>query len=82
MKHAGAETLDRLEPLLGRLRGLDGLRERKRGVFYRGSGAFLHFHDDPAGIFADLKLEGVFQRFRVSTARERQQLLSRVRSAL
>jgi hypothetical protein len=82
MKHAGAETLDRLEPLLGRLRGLDGLRERKRGVFYRGSGAFLHFHDDPAGIFADLKLEGVFQRFRVSTARGRQQLLSRVRSAL
>ncbi len=82
MKHAGDATLDHLEPLLAALRGLPALRERKRGSFYRGSAAFLHFHEDPAGIFADLKLEGDWQRFRASTARERQTLLRRVRGAL
>ncbi len=82
MKHAGAETLDRLEPLLERLREVEGLRERKRGIFYRGSQAFLHFHEDPAGVFADLKLDGAFQRLRASSARERQELLRRVRAAL
>ena len=82
MKHAGDATLDRLEPLLAALRELPALRERKRGSFYRGSAAFLHFHEDPAGIFADLKLDGDWQRLRSSSARERQALLRRVRAAL
>ena len=33
---------------------LPGLIEKKRGVFYRKSRAFLHFHEDPKGMFADL----------------------------
>jgi hypothetical protein len=82
MRHAGDATLDRLEPLLAQLRELPALRERKRGSFYRGSVAFLHFHEDPAGIFADLKVEGDWQRLRSSTAREHQSLLRRVRGAL
>jgi hypothetical protein len=31
------------------------LREKSRGIFYRGSRAFLHFHEDPAGLFADIR---------------------------
>lgn len=48
MKHAGDKALDALEPILLRLRGVEGLRERKRGAFYRKSTAFVHFHDGPA----------------------------------
>ena len=82
MRHATPEALDELEPLLKRLRATDGLRERKRGNFTRGSAAFLHFHVDPAGLFADVKLGGSFERFRVSTAAEQDALLAAVRRAL
>lgn len=55
MKHAGGEALDRLAPLLDRLRRFRALKERRRGVFYRAGKAFLHFHEDPAGLFADVR---------------------------
>lgn len=54
MRHARDCDLDRLEALLAQLRALPGLTEKKRGVFYRKSKAFLHFHEDPKGLFADL----------------------------
>ena len=67
MKHAGAQTIRQLEPLLARLRAIDGLVERKAGIFYLGSRAFLHFHEDPAGVFADIRLDGVeFERVAVT----------------
>jgi hypothetical protein len=55
MKHASPVALDALEPLLVRIRVLGLLNERKRGSFYHGASAMLHFHEDPAGFFADLK---------------------------
>ena len=55
MKRAGPATLDRLEPVLAAVRALPGPVERKRGVFYLKSKAFLHFHEDPAGLFADVR---------------------------
>ena len=79
MKHATAPALDLLEPLLERLRALPDLRERTRGIFYRKSSAFLHFHEDPAGLFADLKEGADFVRYRVSTGKERDALVARVR---
>jgi hypothetical protein len=82
MKHAGPEALDQLEPVLARLRKLDGLRERKRGAFYRGSSAFLHFHEDPAGFFADLKVADDFVRFPVNSGAEVESLLARAARAL
>jgi hypothetical protein len=82
MKHAGSEALDQLEPVLARLRRLEGLRERKRGTFYRGSSAFLHFHEDPAGMFADLKVAGEFVRMRVNDGREADVLVARAERAL
>jgi len=54
MRHARDSDLDRLEDLLAQLRSLPGLTEKKRGVFYRKSRAFLHFHEDPKGMFADI----------------------------
>ena len=78
MKHAGARTLVELEPLIGALRQLPGLREKKPGVFYRGSRAFLHFHEDPAGLFADVRLTETFERFEVTTRSQQRALLRAV----
>ena len=55
MKHAGSAALDSLEPLLERLRAITALKERSRGVFYLKSRAFLHFHEDPTGLYADIR---------------------------
>lgn len=78
MKHAGAATLEALAPLLADLRRRPALREKKTGVFYLRSRAFLHFHEDPAGIFADVRLGEDFTRMRVTTLRERRALLAAV----
>jgi hypothetical protein len=82
MRHATPVVLDVLEPLLDRLRKLDDLTERKRGVFYRRSAAFLHFHEDPAGFFADVRLGPVWQRLPATTAAERRALVATVRNEL
>lgn len=75
MKHAGAAALATIEPLLTELRKLDGLREPKPGTFYRKSSAFLHFHEDPAGMFADLRDPDGWIRLPVNTTAERQKLV-------
>ncbi len=82
MRHATPAVLDELEPFLATLRTLPALQEKKRGTFYRGSKAFLHFHEDAAGLFADVRLDVEFERFRVSTARERSTLLTKIRASL
>ena len=83
MKHAGPQALDALEDVLAKLRELAALKEKSRGCFYRKSSSFLHFHEDPEGFFADVKLHGAeFTRLRVSSARERAALLREVRKAL
>ena len=78
MRHATPAGLDELEPLLRRLRGLPALVEKKRGIFYRSGRAFLHFHEDPAGLHADVRLGSEFERFRVQTRREQDALLKRI----
>jgi len=40
--------------------------------------SFLHFHEDPAGLFADLRCTGDWQRFSVNTKVERDGLLRNV----
>jgi hypothetical protein len=67
MKHASAVTLKRIDGLLAELRALPGLKEKTPGIFYRGGAAFLHFHEDPAGLFADLKVEGDWSRRAVNS---------------
>lgn len=81
MRHVSTAGLDELHDLLLELRRVDGLQEKKRGVFYRGSRAFLHFHEDPTGLYADVRLDAEFERMRVTTKAERKRLLSVVRAA-
>lgn len=79
MKHAGSSTIKLLEALLVKLRVLPGLVERKPGIFYAKSKAYLHFHEDPTGVFADVKLSGnEFERFPVNTQQEQESLLKLV----
>jgi hypothetical protein len=79
MKHAGEESLKTMQDVLQVLRGMPGLSERRAGIFYTKAGAYLHFHEDRAGMFADVKLCGKdFQRFPVNTTDERKVLLAHV----
>jgi hypothetical protein len=82
MKHASPDALDRLESLLVELRQIPGLREKSPGVFYRGPRAFLHFHEDPAGFFADVRLDAEFERVEVTSAQQQRRLLQRIRAAV
>jgi hypothetical protein len=84
MKHAGKATVTLLEPLFAELRRRHPqLREKANGSFYCKSTGYLHFHEDPAGIFADVKLDFVeFTRFRATTAKEQRALLARIERSL
>lgn len=83
MKHACPGTLLELLPLLVRLRACEVLRERSPGAFYRRGAAFLHFHEDPLGVFADLRVDARgFQRYPVNTEEERATLFELVSHAL
>jgi hypothetical protein len=82
MKHAGSETLSQIEPLLARLRKIEKIKEKKPGVFYRGAKAFAHFHEDPQGIFADLRISPDWQRFKVDSEKEQDLFLKAVLSAV
>jgi hypothetical protein len=78
VRHARPAALDDIEPLLEQLRAIPMLSEKKRGVFYTGSRAFLHFHEDPSGLHADVRLGAEFERFRVETSEERDALVDRI----
>jgi hypothetical protein len=81
VRHAHPEDLGPLEPLLRGVRDLPRLRETKPGTFYRGPRAFLHFHVDPAGLFADVRPETEWQRLPVDTPAQQQALLDLVTAA-
>jgi hypothetical protein len=82
MKHAGAAALQNLADLLDRIRTRDGIREKKHGVFYRKSKPFLHFHEDPAGMFADLAAGAGFDRYPINAEPEQIVLLAAIDRAL
>jgi hypothetical protein len=82
MKHAGEGTLQQLSDLLDQIRQRPGLKEKKLGIFYRKSKSFLHFHEDPAGMFADVSAGERFHRYPVNTAKERRALLAAIDRAL
>jgi hypothetical protein len=71
MRHAGEGALDDLEPMLRAPRAMPALREKARGTFYRGSRAFIHFHEDIEGLFADVRFGEEFERIDVTTLRNR-----------
>ena len=83
MRHARDADLDRIEPLLAELRGVDGLTEKSRGVFYRRSRACLHFHADGDDTYADVRFDtDDFERTRATTKSEQRALVAAVKRAL
>jgi hypothetical protein len=82
MKHATAATLMGLSDLLDQIRTNTEIKEKKLGIFYRRSKSFLHFHEDAAGIFADLNVGNAFDRHPVNTEQEWTMLLAAIERAL
>ena len=82
MRHAGPAALDALEPVLAAVRTLGLLKEKSRGVFYLRGRAFLHFHEDPAGLFADLRRGDDFDRYPVNKPEQQAALLQAVSAAV
>ena len=82
MRHATAEDLIEIGDLLTDLRAIDGLVEKSPGTFYRRSRACLHFHADPAGLYADVRLDrDDFERRPVHTRAQRDELVRDVRAS-
>jgi hypothetical protein len=85
VRHARDEDLDRVQALLVQLRTLPGMVEKKRGVFYFKSRSFLHFHEDPKGMFADIREAGGgndFDRIDVTEAAGQKALFDLTRARL
>ena len=83
MKHATAETLASIGHLLEQLRSRKRLVERTPGAFYFKSKAFLHFHHDSSGIYADVKQDLIgFTRMRCTSQEEQRAVLTCVDLAL
>ncbi|MEO2169615.1 MAG: hypothetical protein ABGY42_16150 [bacterium] len=72
------ETSEFISPLLGSLRANAALVESKSGKFLLGGRDFLHFHEEPGGIVADVKLSGGYVRLPVNTPSEQAELLDRI----
>ena len=70
--------MDALSDLLASLRTRTALVERRPGVFYVKGKAFLHFHEDRAGLFADLRDGSDWLRLPVNSSVERTKLLTLV----
>jgi hypothetical protein len=83
VRHATPDDLLELGDLLTDIRALPGLVEKSPGVFYRRSRAFLHFHADPAGLYADVRFAGDdFERRPVHTRAQRDEMLRDIRAAI
>jgi len=82
MKHAGAGALQSLSEVLESLRRRTALVEKRPGIFYVRGKAFLHFHEDRAGIFADVRDHGNWRRFPANSAAECATLLAAVDDCL
>lgn len=68
--------------MLDLLRTRTALKEKTRGVFYRGGRAFLHFHEDGARVFADFRLEEDFVCLPVTTPAQQTALLRKIDAVL
>jgi hypothetical protein len=64
--------------LLNSLRARSALVEKRPGIFYVRGRAFLHFHEDHAGLFADLRQGSDWQRLPVNNAGDHARLLAAV----
>jgi hypothetical protein len=82
LKHAGSASINTLNDLLDQIRGEKVLKEKKPGVFYLKSTAFLHFHEDVSGLFADLRVNDAWQRFPVTALSEQELFIEKFRELM
>ena len=83
VRHATPADLEHIDRLLEALRSISGLIEKRPGVFYRRARAFVHFHADPTGLYADARLrDDDFVRLPVTTQAEQARFLRQVRRAV
>ena len=75
-------TLEHLAPLLVVLRGYSSLREVQSTVFHLDGRDFIHFHETPDGVVADVRLAKGQVRVQASTEAEQAELLERIDEAL
>jgi hypothetical protein len=75
-------TLETLAPLLGVLRSYPVLNEVRPAAFHLDGGDFIHFHEEPEGLFADARLGRGRVRLPVSTQAEQAELLERIEEKL
>jgi hypothetical protein len=78
VKHATNAALKGLSELLDQIRIRSRLQEKRPGIFYKDSKSLLHFHEDPAGLFADLRTGDNFDRYPVNNRSEWQRLLAAI----
>jgi len=78
------EVPKQLDKLVEALRATDGLNARGKSLstFYIGSKPFLHFHDGPSGLEADVKWDGGFIREPVETHAQRIALITQIHAYL
>jgi hypothetical protein len=79
MKHS---TLEALAPLLKVLRAHPALHEIRPATFHLKGRNFVHFHEEPEGIFADVLLAKGRVHMPVSTATEQAELLQQIGEVL
>jgi hypothetical protein len=77
-----AATLETLAPLLKFLRSYEVLGEANETKFLLKGRDFIHFHDEPEGLWADVKLSKGRVRVSVSTASEQSELMEKVAKKL
>ena len=75
MKHASETTLVLVAELLAAIRARNVLTEKKPGIFYRKGQAFLHFHEDKASMFMDIRDGADWLRLPATGAGAEQQCL-------
>ncbi len=81
MKHAGPQALESLAALLAPVRALAHVKEKSPGVFYIKGRAWLHFHEDQLGLFADIRPGAEWIRICLSSAEGQAQFLALLASA-
>jgi hypothetical protein len=81
VSRARKATLQQLEPFLGEVRalGIDGLVEKANGAFYKRRVGILHFHEDDEGVYADVKVDGEWQRVQVDRGHGKRTVISLLR---
>ena len=81
MGRATQATLEQLEPWLEQVRalGIDGLVEKANGAFYRRRTPILHFQEDAAGVYADVKVAGDWTRVQIDRAPGKRQVIALLR---